>query len=315
MFASVNGSHKWTPWLIFAALRARRRWRRSPCCGACFATPASSPTPTRSSTPPTARSSAARRSSSARTPSSSSSPRSPRTTSRSRCARCRCSPQRAVEVDGDRLSDKGRDYLRAQHRGGRADAGADRGPAEVLPRRDPEPAVRRAPISSEIAHEVVSDLETSIQAAGRHGRDRLAADRRRRRAADPPAVPEPDLERDQVPARGRAAGGQDRRARSAAADAEISVSRQRDRLRPALRRAGSSASSSACTAAASTRAPGSASPSAGRSPSATAARSRVESTPGEGSVFTVTLPLKRAPEPSIEPSAPSEEREREAVGV
>ena len=41
----------------------------------------------------------------------------------------------------------------------------------------------------------------------------------------------------------------------------------------------------------------------------------VESTPGEGSVFTVTLPLKRAPEPSIEPSAPSEEREREAVGV
>jgi len=41
----------------------------------------------------------------------------------------------------------------------------------------------------------------------------------------------------------------------------------------------------------------------------------VDSTPGEGSVFTVTLPLKRASEPSLEPAAPKDEPKREVVGV
>ena len=41
----------------------------------------------------------------------------------------------------------------------------------------------------------------------------------------------------------------------------------------------------------------------------------VESSPGRGSVFTVTLPLKRAPEPSLEPAAPKDEPKREVVGV
>jgi signal transduction histidine kinase len=41
----------------------------------------------------------------------------------------------------------------------------------------------------------------------------------------------------------------------------------------------------------------------------------VESTPGRGSVFTVTLPLKRAPETSLEPAAPKDETKREVVGV
>ena len=143
VFASVNGSHMWT---AMADLRRASRsppWRRSRCCGACFATRASSPTPTPSSTPPTARLSAARRSSSARTPSSSSSPRSPRTTSRSRCARCRCSPSGSVELDGDRALGQGPRLPPAQHRRGRADAGADRGPAEVLPGRNAEQAVRQ----------------------------------------------------------------------------------------------------------------------------------------------------------------------------
>ncbi len=41
----------------------------------------------------------------------------------------------------------------------------------------------------------------------------------------------------------------------------------------------------------------------------------VESTPGQGSVFTVTLPLKRVPEPSLDAGTPSEDREPEVVGV
>ena len=55
-------------------------------------------------------------------------------------------------------------------------------------------------------------------------------------AADPPAAPEPDLERDQVPARGRAASGQDRRRGPRPGGAEITRRRQRDRLRSPLRR-------------------------------------------------------------------------------
>ena len=41
----------------------------------------------------------------------------------------------------------------------------------------------------------------------------------------------------------------------------------------------------------------------------------VESTPGRGSVFTVTLPLQRASEQSLEPAASSDDRKREVVGV
>ena len=51
---------------------------------------------------------------------------------------------------------------------------------EVLPRRDAEPAVRRASISSDVAHEVVSDLESAIQAADGTVEIGVAADRRRR---------------------------------------------------------------------------------------------------------------------------------------
>ena len=119
-----------------------------------------------------------------------------------------------------------------------------------------------------------------------------------RRAADPPAAPEPDLERDQVPPPGRAAGGRGRQQRSTGRYAEISVSDNGIGFDPRTPTA-SSASSSACTAATSTRGPESGSRSAARSPSATAARSSVDSTPGKGSVFTVTLPLQRIAEPSL----------------
>ena len=41
----------------------------------------------------------------------------------------------------------------------------------------------------------------------------------------------------------------------------------------------------------------------------------VDSTPGEGSVFTVTLPLQRIGEPNFEAEGSVDGQEREVVGV
>ena len=115
----------------------------------------------------------------------------------------RRSPSSVAEIEADRLSEKGRDYLERANAGGRADADADRGPAEVLARRDPRPALRRGRPRR-------GRPRGARRPRGRRSRRPAptvdvgdAADDQRRRAADAPAAPEPDLQRAQVPPRRR----------------------------------------------------------------------------------------------------------------
>ena len=118
--------------------------------------------------------------------------------------------QRAMEVDGDKLSEKGRDYLR------RNTEAASRMQMLI------EDLLMFSRVGTQGRPFVETDLNKTVARGGlrprdhdpgrrRQGGGRRAADRGRRRAADPPAVSEPDLERDQVPAPGRTAGGPDRR--------------------------------------------------------------------------------------------------------
>ena len=86
----IDGWNKWAPWAIFAAFTLAAL-SRSPSSGGWFAARTRWPMPTPSSMRATGPCSNAPETWSARTPSSTSSPRSPPTTSRSRCARCRCS--------------------------------------------------------------------------------------------------------------------------------------------------------------------------------------------------------------------------------
>ncbi len=101
---SVSGARKWLPWLIYAALGILAFGFLALCGDWCRAAP-SCRWPTSGSRPATrawrapTRCFATRPSWRARTPSSSSSRRSPRTTCRSRCARCRRSPRSSTATE------------------------------------------------------------------------------------------------------------------------------------------------------------------------------------------------------------------------
>ena len=109
--------------------------------------------------------------------------------------------ERIYETEADRLSERGHDYLRAGQRLGRADADADRGPAALS--RVATQGRPFAPVDlGAVTDDVLDDLYEQVTAPGRSSGS-AAADDQRRCPADAPADAEPDLQRDQVPPRGR----------------------------------------------------------------------------------------------------------------
>ena len=139
--------------------------------------------------------------------------------------------EKVAESEGDDPDRTGPRLSPPIERRRRPDAAADPGPARVLTRRDTGTAEdrdrsRRACQGGRLRSRGHDRGER------RHGRDRRASERRRRPRPDPADAPEPDRQRAQVQARGRAAKG------------------HRRGQRP---RAGSSRSASATTASGSTR--------------------------------------------------------------
>ncbi len=113
--------------------------------------------------------------------------------------------ERISETEGENLSERGADYLR------RANAAAARMQTLI------EDLLRFSRVSTQgrsfepvdlgaVTAAVLDDLSEQVQRTGAQVRGRAAADDQRRRAADAPADAEPDLQRAQVPPRGRRAG-------------------------------------------------------------------------------------------------------------
>ena len=154
---------------------------------------------------------------------------------------------------------------------------------------------------TEIAREVVGDVEPPHRRGGCERRHRAAPGRHRRPGPAPSGPAEPDQQRPQVPPRGRAAQGPrehgDEQPGAGASSPSRTTGSDSTRSTPSA----SSARSSACTAARSTRARASASRSPARSPGATTATSRPAASPGKAPSFRLTLPLA----PSAPPRTPA----------
>ena len=127
-------------------------------------------------------------------------------------------PLRKIRTFGDRLEVKCKDLLdetarecvepHAERR--RADAGADRGPADALAGDHAGPATSCRSIWREIAQRGGRRPGGADRAGPGPGGSGQAADDPGRAAANPAVAAEPDRQRPEVPPPGRAAGGQDR---------------------------------------------------------------------------------------------------------
>ena len=236
----------------------------------------------------------------ARTPSCKTSPASPRTISRSRCARSRRSATGCAAKCATRLGEQGRDYLDAC----RTPRSACRCSSRICSSSRASPAARSrssaaistrsstkcSPISKSRSRQHEAEIEVGE-----------LPDHRRRPGADAAALPEPHRQRAQVSQARRAAASC---ASPAASSKPAPTAFRRARRRRASARSRSpttasastrnsptrsSSSSSGCTAAPNTRAPASASPSAGKLLIATAGASWQKLRTDRGATFLVTL--------------------------
>ena len=188
----------------------------------------------------------------------------------------------------DKLDSDADEFIDFAVDGDDSDAGADRRAADLLASRHRRLHARAGRLLEGPARRPSMTLHASLRETGADGQCGTPPDRPGRSDPAVPALPEPDLQRDQV-RRGRAAAHRDhgRRGRTAAG-----ASRSPTTASGSIPRtpSGSSPSSSGCTAAASTRAAASASRSASGSSSGTTAGSGSNRRPREAALSISRFP-------------------------
>ena len=249
------------------------------------------------------------RSSRAPTPSSSSSPTSPRTTSRSRCARWPASASCSQRRYSGQLDERADAVHRLRRRRREADAGADQRPARLLAGR-PHAAASAEPVDAGDARRQARRRPRG----GDRGDERRASrpaplpDGRGERDAARRRLPEPDRQRAQVPRRRRAAASACRAERRRRATGEFPCADNGIGIEPRVRRADLRHLPAPARQGAPTTGPASAWPCAGRSSSTTAGSIWLDADPtGAARHFRFTLPA-----PDEEPDVNMTRRNRHA---